>query len=119
MFEKLKQSLLKKIEENSVKSEMSWTDREGEEHTEIVYLKRGKGRFGNWHQAYLPIKEETNKWDLRNAIFGGKRNLLILIIYLLIIALFFLAYFEISGQYTYLRNLSCVQNCIENLRVIP
>jgi len=118
MFDKLKETLIKRIEENSVKSEMKYIDREGIEHTEIVYMKRGKGKLGDWHQAYLPVKDdESNKWNIPNALFGGKRNLLKLLFYLGIVALFFLAYWEISSQYTALRSLDCVKNCIVNLRL--
>ena len=115
VLDKLKETLMKKIEENSVKSELSYIDKEGVEQKETVYLKRGKGKLGDWHQAYLPVKEDTKKWDIPNALFGGKRNLIKLLFYLGIVALFFLSYNEIASQLEALRNLPCVQVCINGL----
>jgi hypothetical protein len=116
MLDKLKTTLMNRIEKNSVKSELSYVDKEGNTQTELVYLKRGKGKLGDWHQAYLPVDEVTKKWNLPNAIFGGKKNLIKLLFYLGVIATFFLAYNEIASQYEWLRNLPCVENCIKNLR---
>ena len=116
MFEKLKQTLIKRIETNSVKQELTYVDRYGEKHTELVYLKHGRGKNSSWHECFLPVDEVTNRWNIANVLFGGKRNLIKLIIYLSIIAIFFLAYHEIASQYEWLRNLPCVENCIKNLR---
>ena len=97
VFDKLKENLIKRIEENSIKSDLVYTDNEGIEHTETVYLKRGKGRFGDWHQVYLPVDEETKKWNIPNALFGGKRNLIKLLFYLGVVALFLLISFQIKS----------------------
>jgi hypothetical protein len=116
MFDKLKATLISRIEKNSVKSTLSYTDKEGNIQTELVYLKRGKGKLGDWHQCYLPVDEATNKWILPNALFGGTKNLIKLLVYLGIMATFFLAYNEIASPYEWIRNLPCVENCIKNLR---
>ena len=116
MLEKFKANLQKKIEENAIKSELTWKDKEGE-HTDIVYLKRSKLPLGDWGRIYPPV-DENGKINKINLIFGGKKNFIKLLIYFIIIALFFLAYGEIAHQYSVLRNMSCVQTCIENLRVI-
>lgn len=116
MFEKFKARLLEKIEKNAIKSELSWIDKEGNEHIDIVYLKRSKLPLGDWGRIYPPI-DENGKTNRINLIFGGKRNLIKLLVILGLVALFFLAYYEIASQYTYMRNLPCVQVCIDNLRL--
>jgi len=104
MFEKLKASLMANIEKNSYKTKLTYKDREGVEHEEEVYLKRGLGIFGDWHQINLPVKTDgTNKWDIMNAWFGGKKNLIKLILYLAIFIFFMFA----------VRNLPCVQSCLQ------
>ena len=116
VFDKLKETLMKRIQQNSIKSELTYIDKEGIEHTETVYLKHGKSKWDNWHSVELPIDEETKKWKVANALFGGKRNLIKLIFYLVIVALFFLSYKEIASQYEVLSNLDCVKICLSSLK---
>jgi len=115
MLEKFKETLIKRIEQNSVKSELKYKDRDGVEHTEVVYLKRGKGKHSEWHQCYLPINEETKKWHIPNALFGGTRNLIRLLIYLGIFAFFMYAIKEAYVNYETIMNLPCVQNCLNKV----
>jgi len=116
MFEKLKQNLMKRIEQNSVVQDLTYTDRDGTEYTEKVYLKRGKGKLGDWHQVYLPIKDDgTNRWHISNALFGGRRNLIRLIFYLLLAGIVFLAFKEVSSNYQVLMNNPCVLNCVNKV----
>jgi len=117
VFDKLKETLMNRIQQNSIKSELTYTDNKGIEHTETVYLKHGKSKFDTWHSVELPIDEETKKWNIANALFGGKRNLIKLLFYLAIVALFFLSSKEIASQYTALSNLDCVKVCLKNLNL--
>lgn len=117
-FVRFKEDLMKRIEKNSFKQELTWTDKEGNTFSDLVYLKKSRiPIIGDWTRIYLPVNPETMKLNKMNFFFGGKGNLIKLLIYLGIVAVFFLAYWEISSQYNYLRNLPCVINCIENLRL--
>ena len=113
VFDKLKDSLMKSIENNSYKTKLTYKDKDGVEHEEEVYLKRGLGKLGDWHQAYLPVKDDgSNKWNIANAFFGGTRNLLKLLAYIAIFLFFTLAIKEAYSNYEVLRNLPCVQSCL-------
>jgi hypothetical protein len=113
MFEKFKEELMNKIERNSIKSELSWVDKEGNTHTEIAYLKRGRGLVGDWHRIYLPVKED-GKWDIPNLLFGGRKNFIRLLFWVAFATLLFLAYKEQATNYMNLRNLPCVTSCLTN-----
>jgi hypothetical protein len=115
MLEQLKKTLTEKIEKNSVKSELSYVDKEGNTQTEIVYLKKSLiPILGDWHRVYPPVNEDGS-WNKVNLIFGGKRNLIKLIIVLALAGLFFLAFKEIGSNYETLANLPCVKNCLFNI----
>jgi hypothetical protein len=101
-----KENIKRKIEQNCVKSELKG---------EVVYLKKSKMPIiGDWSRIYPPINED-DKINWVNLIFGGKRNLIKLLVMIGVVALFFLAYREIASQYTLLRNLPCVQNCFPQM----
>lgn len=54
---------------------------------EKIYLKRD---FLGW-RVVAPIKNEDGSWNWFNLITGGKKNLFVLIILLLLVGLIFLA----------------------------
>ena len=112
--ESLKEEFKRRIESNSYKTELSWTDKEGNTNTEIVYLKRSRLPLGDWHRINPPVNELTNKWNIPNLIFGGKKNLIKLLIMLAIVALFFLSYAEMVGNYNQLRSIPCVELCVKS-----
>lgn len=115
VFEKLKLSLMKKLEENSVKSEMEWKDVKGESHKETVYMKRSRlPLVGDWTRIYPPVNE-NGKWNKINLIFGGRTNFIKFLMFLFIVILFFVAYKEIALQYSNLANNLCVKGCFTDL----
>lgn len=103
MFEKLKDKLMKRIERNAVKSYIGG---------EKVYLKKG-GLLKEWGQIYPPVNEDGT-WNIPNLVFGGKRNLIRLLIYIIVIAILGFAIIEGYGNYTALLENPCVKNCLEN-----
>jgi hypothetical protein len=113
-LENFKKGLMEKLEKNSYKQELSYVDRNGETQTEIVYLKKSTFFLGDWNRIYPPINE-NGKLNLVNLIFGGKRNLAKLIFYLVIVALFFIAYREALTNYNNLSDIPCVKSCLFNL----
>ncbi|MCK9429501.1 MAG: hypothetical protein M0R17_05815 [Candidatus Omnitrophica bacterium] len=117
MFENLKQKLMEKIEKNSCEANLTYKDIEGVEHTELVRMKKSLTPLGDWHRIYVPIDPETNKWNVPNALFGGKKNMFKLIGWLILAGLFFLAFKEIGSNYEALANLPCVKNCLLNLNL--
>lgn len=75
MFETIKQRIQEIIERNAVVSELSWTDKHGNVHTEEVLLKRSKlPMIGDWSRIYPPINK-NGKINFVNLIFGGWKNL--------------------------------------------
>lgn len=106
MFEKLKKSMQEKIEKNGVKvPDISYTDKDGKVNTESIVLKRNNfPLIGDWSRVYPPVNEDGS-WNKINFWFGGKKNLLKLLIILVIVAMMLLAFKEIFGQYSELRGL--------------
>ncbi len=104
--DKLKDSLQKRIEKNAIKiPEATWIDKKGEVHTEDVIIKRSNiPLIGDWSRIYPPIDEEENiNW--MNALFGGKKNLIKLIVILVIVGLIMLGFREIFSNYEALRTI--------------
>lgn len=109
MFENLKERLKQKIEENAVKSELTWYDKKGNPSTEIVLLKKSRVPIlGDWSRIYPPIDEEGNiKWV--NLIFGGWKNLIKLIIVLAIVGM---VLWQFKENYTLLgKAVECCNLC--------
>ena len=97
----LKTKLLEKLDRNAIKSELDG---------EIVYLRKSKIPVigGDWSQIHPPINEDGS-WNIINLIFGGKRNLKILLGFLVISAMILFAFKEVFAGYEALRNLPCYQ----------
>jgi len=97
MFELLKKKAREKIEKNSVKSELSWIDKNGELQVESVILKRSKiPILGDWGRIYPPVNEDGS-WNLINLLFGGSKNLIKLMIIGGLVALVLMGYYELFG----------------------
>lgn len=127
MFKKIKENWKKKIERNAFKSILTYINREGikmlnegtpienlpedTKVTETVYIKRSLLPLGDWARIYPPIKE-NGKIDLINLIFGGKKNLVKLIIILGILGMFFVQFYDNFQEIK--RLTAIVSNC--NLR---
>lgn len=112
MFEGFKKSLQEKIEKNSVKvPDLAWVDGAGVTHTETVILKRSRMPLvGDWTRIYPPVNEDGS-WNLINLIFGGKKNLITLLLYLGIVAIAFLAFkdlFAYIQELEYLKNMTTI-----------
>lgn len=104
----LKQWMQKKIEKGAIKSEL-----DGEE----VYMKKSGFLIKDWHRFYPPVNEDGS-WNWINLLFGGKRNLLRLVIILLIVFMALYGIYEIlQGTYALTENL-CVQECIRQSTII-
>lgn len=101
---KKRKEMLKKIEVNCVKSELTWTNKKGE-YSEIVYLKRSNlPLIGDWKRVY-PLyfedkldKNGNPKVNKMNYIFGGKKNFIKLLITLAVIGLILLFVFNTIGS---------------------
>lgn len=107
--EKIKKKLQERIEKNSVKiPNIIWTKRNGEEVREDVIMKKsGIPLIGDWGRIYPAIDEDGKaKWI--NLIFGGKKNFIKLLLFLGLIALFLLGYYEIFQSFETYRE-SCIQ----------
>lgn len=102
--EKVKKSLGERIETNAVKiPNLNWKDKSGKVYTEDIIIKRSRiPLIGDWSRIYPSINED-GKVNWVNAIFGGKKNFIKLLIFLGIIALFFFAISEVFSQYTSLK----------------
>lgn len=109
-----KEKLQQKIEQNAIKSNLTWTDKKGYKHQEEVLLKRSRAVLGDWNRIYPPIDEEGNiKWI--NLIFGGYKNLIKLIAITAIVGMV-LYQFKANFEYIqYLKNIPCVQSCLQNI----
>ncbi|MFW6233417.1 MAG: hypothetical protein ACOC3Z_02020 [Nanoarchaeota archaeon] len=105
MFEKLKETMKRRIEEGTIKSYLDG---------EVVYLKKSKIPIigGDWNQVHLPLNEDDS-WNITNLLFGGWRNLIKLIIILVIVGM---AMSQMINDMYIIKTLldnPCVQNCIE------
>jgi hypothetical protein len=116
MLENLKRKLQEKIENNAVKlPDIYWTDKDGVNHTETIYLKRSRiPILGDWARIYPPVNEDGT-WNLVNLTFGGHKNLIKLIVILGITAAAFYGYYQIFTEYGSLANNTCVQSCMANI----
>jgi len=97
MFKKLKKMLLERIENDCVKSVLSYKPSKNSDEvvTETVYLRRSKmPLIGDWGRIYPPINEDGSiNWF--NLLFGGRKNLIKLLMIMMIIAFILLGYFEL------------------------
>ena len=108
-----KEKLQEKIEKNSVKSTLSWTDKSGNFHTEDVLLKRSRiPLVGDWGRIYPPINE-NGSMNWMNFLFGGYKNLVKLLLFGAIIAMVLFAFSEIFHSIELFKSQPCVQGCIE------
>lgn len=87
---KKRKKLQKMTEENTVKIEgISYKDKSGE-HTEDILIKRSRLPFlGDWKRVY-PIYNEDDTINKINWIFGGKKNLIKLVVIIILIILVYL-----------------------------
>jgi hypothetical protein len=116
MFEQLKLRIQERVERNTYKSQLSWEDKQGNQYTDEVLLKRSRiPVIGDWGRIYPPITEKGNiHWV--NLIFGGWKNLFKLAFILGIIALFIFGYIEAYQNYNALINDTCVKTCINIIK---
>ena len=110
MFEKIKENWQKRIKRNAFKSTLVYTNKKGvklmkegvafedlPENTKIKeesYFKRSLLPLGDWARIYPPLNEDGRKINWVNLIFGGRRNLIKLIIILGIIAMVFMQFYD-------------------------
>jgi len=125
MFEKIKENWKEKIEINAVKSDLTYINKEGlkllkngvkqedlpesVKVTERVYIKKSLAPLGDWNRIYPPIDEE-GKLNLVNLLFGGKKNLIRLLIILGIVALVFFQFHNNFQQIDKLQELVKICN---------
>jgi len=107
MFENLKKGMLSRIERDCVKSELGGR---------MVYLKKSKLPLigGEWQEINPPVNE-NGTWNLVNLIFGGKKNLAIL---LFVFAIIVMVYFQFKTNFNYIDRLTnnpCVKICLESV----
>lgn len=115
MIERIKGYWRKRIERNAFKSNLTWKDKKGREHTEVVYFKRSQIPFidfGDWARIYPPVNEH-NKISWTNLIFGGKKNLIKLLIVSGIVAVVLLEFNHLFNYINYLEELIPVQILIK------
>jgi len=109
MFKKIKENWQKRIEFNAIKSTLTYINRKGikllkegtlkdelpedTKVTEVVYIKRSLLPLGDWARIHPPLKE-NGKVNLVNLIFGGKKNLIKLLLVLGIIAMVFIQFYN-------------------------
>ena len=100
MFENLKIKLQKKIEEDTVKSELKG---------EVVILKKSKMPLvGDWTRIYPPVNEDGS-WNIPNLLFGGKKNLIRMLILLAVIAM---VVWQFAENYSVLgQAVECCNKC--------
>ena len=104
MFERLKRQLLERVQKNCVEiPDVTYVDKNGVTHTETILLKRSDlPLVGDWVRVYPPVEEKedgTLKFNLINLFFGGKKNLIRLIILMGIGAMVLFAFKELFNQY--------------------
>ena len=117
MFENLKVTMQKKIEKNSVKSLMTWIDKDGIPHEEVVVMKRSQEPLvGDWARIYPPVNEDGS-WNLTNLLFGGKKNLIKLIAILILVGLVLLGFYEAFQAYDALASMPCVEACTTAMKI--
>jgi len=120
MFEKIKEKWNKRIQRNAISSVLTHANKNGiklmkqgktlEELpdnykvTEKVFFKRSVLPLGDWTRIYPPVSEDGRRVNLLNLIFGGRRNLIKLIILLAIIGFVFLQFYENFTVIETLRN---------------
>lgn len=114
MFEKFKQRIQEKIEKNTIKSTLHWTDKEGKVYEEEVLLKRSRmPLIGDWVRIYPPINEDGSiNWI--NLVFGGKKNFIKLLLIFAIIAMVLLQFNELFNVIKALREEPCFKFCLNN-----
>jgi hypothetical protein len=112
----LKKKFLDRIEKHSVKSTL-----EGE----TVYLKKSSiPLIGDWSRIY-PAVNEDGSWNITNLIFGGRRNFIKLLLFLALIGLVILGFYEIISSFNATMSQPCIKSCIDaaknlnNLGVLP
>ncbi len=100
----IKKRIIEMIEKNSIKiPNATYTDRKGNQITEDIVVKRSLIPFiGDWSRVYPPL-DEYNRINKVNLIFGGKKNLIKLLVVLTIIGLILFAFYEIFSQYDTLK----------------
>lgn len=103
MFEKLKQTMLERIEKDSIKVNVNG---------EKVYLKKS-GFPKEWHVIYPPVDPETGKWDKLNFLFGGKANALKYLVIGVIVLLLTLGVYEVVSSYNTIMSNPSVQICLQ------
>ena len=110
-----KEKLQKKIEKNAIKSFLSWKDPKGNVHEEVVYLKRSQTPLiGDWMRIYPPLNEDgSTNW--LNLIFGGRKNLIKLLMVLGIVFIIGLAFKELFNYIAILQDDFCYKTCIETV----
>lgn len=101
-LEKLKQSMLERIERNAIKIDISGKK---------IYLKKS-GMFKEWRVIYPPVNPETKKWDWVNFIFGGKSNAFRTFIVGVIILLLIFGISQIINSYESIMSNPTVQMCL-------
>jgi len=111
MLEKLKQRLLERIERDAVKSQCTytpvsfWSGKKGNPITETVYMKRSHlPLVGDWARIYPPVTED-GKWNFVNLVFGGKKNLIKLLIISVIVGSVLAGFNEQFQYIEYLKGL--------------
>jgi len=107
-----KEKLKERIEKNAIKSQLTWTDKKGIVHTENVILKRSRlPIIGDWARIYPPVNE-NDKINWANTIFGGRKNLIKLLITFGVLIIIGLGYWEQVKNVEVLLNNPCINLCI-------
>jgi len=115
MFENLKRIMLERQERDSVKSIMSYRPDKNKKEIirEEVIMKRSKiPLIGDWGRVYPPVNEDGS-WNIANLIFGGRKNLIKLIIIGIIVAMILMSYSELFNYIEVLK-----QNCPDTVKFI-
>lgn len=114
---KVRTKIIEWTEKNSVKiPNLSWYEKDGTAHTEDIILKRSRiPIIGDWIRIY-PIVDEDGKTNWINAIFGGSKNFIKVLLILFIIALFIFGYYEVFNSYEVYKQ-TCIQ--INNTFKLP
>lgn len=103
----LKEKIQAITEKNAVKSIMTYTDSEGNVNQEEVIFKRSTfPLIGDWARIY-PVINEDGSWNFINLIFGGKKNLIRLLIVFGIVVIVGLGYWELLKNVALLK-----ENCL-------